>query len=70
VHFYPSDAARLRGLLETEHFFRWAAEPHDPTGLGLSFSAHDLPRAVEGASRRSPRVASLLLQLRQAHMSL
>ena len=60
------DAARFRGLLETEHVFRRAAEPHDPTGLGLSFSADDLPRAMEGASRRSPGVASLLLQLRQA----
>src|SRR4029450_13641890 len=60
------DAARLRGLLETEHFFCRAAEPHDPTGLGLSFSADDLPRAMEGASRRSPGVASLLLQLREA----
>ena len=37
------DAAGLRGLLETEHVFRRAAEPHDPTGLGLSFSADDLP---------------------------
>ena len=43
-----------------------AAEPHDPTGLGLSFSADDLPRAMEGASRRSPGVASLLIQLLKA----
>ena len=57
---------RLRGLLETEHVLCRTAEPHDPTRLGLSFSADDLPRAMEGASRRSPRVASLLLQLRKA----
>jgi hypothetical protein len=62
----PVSEARLRGLLETEHVFRRAAEPHDPTGLGLSFSADDLPRAVEGVSRRSPGVASLPIQLRQA----
>jgi hypothetical protein len=29
----------LRGFLETEHVFRRAAEPHDPIGLGISFSA-------------------------------
>jgi transposase-like protein/IS1 family transposase len=45
------DAARLRGLVETEHFFRRAAEPHDPTGLGLPFSADDLPRAGRSASK-------------------
>ena len=59
---FEARLTRLRGLLETEHFFRRAAEPHDPTGLGLSFSADDLSRAVEGAARRSPGVASLLLQ--------
>src|SRR4030095_11902888 len=62
------DAARLRGLLETEHFFCRAAEPHDPTRLGLSFSADDLPRSMEGASRKSPGVVSLLLQLRKASL--
>jgi hypothetical protein len=35
-------------------------EPHDPTGLGLSFSSDDLPSALEGASRRSRGVASLM----------
>jgi hypothetical protein len=40
-------------------------KPHDPTGLGLSFSADDMPRSMEGASRKSPGVVSLLLQLRQ-----
>src|SRR5262245_56921870 len=39
---------------------------HDPTRLGLSFSADDMSRAMEGVSRRSPGVASLPLQLRQA----
>jgi hypothetical protein len=56
----------IRGLLETELIFRRTAEPHDLTELGLFFSADDLLRAMEGASRRSPADASLPLQLRRA----
>ena len=48
-----SGAARLRGLLETEHFFRRAAEPHDPTGLGLS-SLLQLREASQGVEIRWP----------------
>src|SRR5262245_53038728 len=60
------DATPLRGLQETQHFFRRAAASQDPTGLGLSISADDLPRALEGAPGRSPGIASLPLQLREA----
>src|SRR4030095_2285242 len=60
------EAARLRGLLETEHVFHRTAESYDPTRLSVSFSSDDMPGAMEGISRRSPGVASLPLQLRQA----
>ena len=58
--------ARLRGFLKTEYILYRTAESDDPTGLGVSISADDLPCAMEGTPRRSSRVASLLLQLRQA----
>ena len=60
------DAARLRGLFEIEYVLRRTAASHDPTRLGLSFSADDLPRPLEEASGRSSGVASLPLQLRKA----
>ena len=61
--------AGLGRLSETEHLVCRTTESHDPTGLGVSGSPNDLSSSVEGTSRRSPRVASLLLQLRQASPS-
>jgi len=41
-------------------------ESHDPTRFGVSWPPDDLSGAMEGSSRRSPVVAPLLLQFRQA----
>ena len=41
-------------LRETEHIIHRTAESHDPTGLGVSWPANDLSRAMESASRGSP----------------
>jgi hypothetical protein len=59
-------APLFRGLLETGHVLYRTVESHDPTRFGVSISADDLPCAKEGVHQRSPRVASLLLQLRKA----
>ena len=59
---FEDDAARLRGLLETEHAFVERLNLTIRQGSAYLFRADDLPRAMEGASRRSPGVASLLLQ--------
>ena len=65
-----TSAAGLRRLSETEHLVCRTAESHDPTGLIVSGSPNDLSSPVEGTSRRSPRVAPLLLQFHQASSSL
>ena len=63
----------MKGLLArwviaflAQHVFRLTAASDEPPRLGLSFSADDMPRSMEGASRNSPRVVLLPLQLCQA----
>ncbi len=58
--------AQLRRFHKTEHFLCGTAESHDPAGFGVSFSADDLLRVAGATSGRSPPVAAMLLQLRQA----
>ena len=58
--------ARLPGFLEAEHILYRTTESDNPTGLGVSLPADDMSGTMAGTSRRSSRVASLLLQFRQA----
>jgi len=56
----------LRRFRETQHVVCRTIESHDPTGLSVSRQTHDLSSSAEATPQRSPGIASLPLQFRQA----